>query len=287
VELFVDDGCGRRRFSGVGVSDPARPGALLVPVQIGHDLAGGTIGLAGKGLPAGGTGLELSLVPDLLADVAGMVAFLDRVTGGDAASGEPFEPWCYEALVALGRNARGRGDETIAGQWFRQAAAADPGRTMAMALAGGSREERPGWRAIPVEARFAHGLRLTGCLVGAEGPRPGSRWPIRMTWEVPPDQPNLKLTWVWVHLLDASGQRALMSGYKLLADLGVPPGDDRREGCAPGLDIPPGLPPGRYRIKAGLYLPTQERRIDVREASVPHGREDLDLGFIDVAAPSP
>ncbi len=285
LEVVLDDSCGRRRFSAAATVDPARPRAVSVPLWIGHDLVGGTIGLAGDALPAGGEGLRVSLVPDALADVAATVAFLDRVSGAPDQPSEPFHPVWYETLLALGESACSRGGEPAAREWFRRAASADPARTAAASLAAGNRDGHPGWRQIGVVAEFESGPRLTGCLVGADPPHPGVRWPFRMTWEIPPERLNLKLPWVWVHLFDDAGKRALMTGYPLRLDLAVPPADDRRETCVEGIDIPPDLPPGRYRIKAGLYVPTQERDVDLRQASVPHGREDLDLGFVNVGAP--
>jgi hypothetical protein len=104
--------------------------------------------------------------------------------------------------------------------------------------------------ALPLEARFGAGLALRGVTLE----RAGGRITVTPAWDVraaPAGDYH-----VFVHLIDAQGRR--------VAQLDAPPGG----GDAPPtgswqagqqiavplpLDLPPGLPPGAYRLTLGLY----------------------------------
>jgi hypothetical protein len=54
-----------------------------------------------------------------------------------------------------------------------------------------------------------------------------------------------------------------------------------------GLLIPPGIPPGGYRLVAGMYLPATGERLPVLEAQGETGEDSVFLARIRVVAPEP
>jgi 4-amino-4-deoxy-L-arabinose transferase-like glycosyltransferase len=118
--------------------------------------------------------------------------------------------------------------------------------------------------ATPLPARFGEGLRLRGVTLEREA----RRIVLTPSWDVRAPLPGDYIA--FVHLIDTSGAR--------VAQVAVAPGGGDAPATSewqPGqqiavplpLDLPPGLPPGEYRLTLGLFDAASGARLPLAEGS--------------------
>jgi hypothetical protein len=284
-EIVVRDACGGviRRIAAAPPAAPTPPGSADATREFALEVEGSRTSwsLEIAAAPRGGipAGLTVSVRPDVLATVAGRVGLLRRLLGREA-SGSPGR-LDYEALLSAGDAARVRGEHGLAGELYRQAAAAAPDRPGARErLAGGSVPPRR-----PIGARFSGGVELLSFAIDPSDSRPGGSVGVRLEWRLPADLERPDRIAVWFHALDGGGKTLFQWDRPLLAGACSSPEDDRVQPRFARIPIPPGVPPGSYELRAGLWLPSRETRVRVLEAAVPHDHRSLSLGTVAVAAP--
>ncbi|MFN3761903.1 MAG: hypothetical protein ACK4WK_01720, partial [Anaerolineae bacterium] len=135
---------------------------------------------------------------------------------------------------------------------------------------------------IAVRAQFGPEILLRGYAVG-EGPfAPGDVVPVTLFWEADAPPGRYK---VFLHLLDEGGKLVAQNDAEPRGDLSPTfiwsVGEritDRH-----GVYLPPDLPPGRYRLRGGMYRVDTGERLPLSLEGMPAG-DSLELGEVVVRA---
>jgi len=106
-----------------------------------------------------------------------------------------------------------------------------------------------------VVATVGHELALEGYEISASELQPGAQLEVSLFWRAL-EAPRTAYT-VFLHLIGPDGQRVAQRDELLLGGFYQPTVWPREEMVTDRhlLELPAGLPPGRYRLEAGLYLP--------------------------------
>ncbi|MGB9777208.1 MAG: glycosyltransferase family 39 protein [Anaerolineae bacterium] len=131
---------------------------------------------------------------------------------------------------------------------------------------------------VAVRARFGQEILLQGYAIG-EGPfAPGDVVPVTLFWEADAPPGRYK---VFLHLMDEEGNLVAQNDAEPRGDLSPtfiwPVGErviDRH-----GVYLPPDLPPGRYRLKVGMYRLDTGERLPLTLDGGPAG-DSLELGEV-------
>ena len=143
------------------------------------------------------------------------------------------------------------------------------------ALASTRRFDAPALDAV-IGVNFDGFLRLLGVNLPSQPARPGQPWRVTLAWQaLTPPAADLGS---FVQLLDANG--------RLRSQANRPPGDRPTSAWLPGevvattydLDLPADLPPGAYRLIAGLYDPDRSGLPRLRVQ--PSGQDVVELAHI-------
>jgi hypothetical protein len=131
---------------------------------------------------------------------------------------------------------------------------------------------------------FAGSIRLVGVTLPTTAIPAGSGVSVSLGWHAE-DRPEISYT-VFVHLVRNAGEAPLAQSDSVPEDGKQPtndwlPGDDVVDNHQ--IAVPAGLPPGQYRLIAGLYDATTGRRATVTGAST--DGQTVDLGIVTVIAP--
>ncbi len=132
----------------------------------------------------------------------------------------------------------------------------------------------------PMQVNLADTIRFLGYTADPETVRAGEMVRLVLFWQA--QQPVAGDYTVFIHLRDAGGGNVAQQDHQpfngALPTSQWPPGQTIREESR--LAIPPGVPPGRYHLKVGLYLlSTLERLPVVGDTS---GENAIELGTITV-----
>jgi uncharacterized membrane protein len=127
----------------------------------------------------------------------------------------------------------------------------------------------------PSDAQFEGGIHLTALAIAPTTARPGDGLRVQMTWQAESLQARDLL--LFAHLLDQNG--------KIVAQFDGPPTatpTSTWQADVPQIGrfaviIPPGTPPGSYRLVAGLYDPANGARLNIA------GADNLTLAALRVA----
>ena len=144
--------------------------------------------------------------------------------------------------------------------------------------------------AVKLDVTFADQLRLRGysLIPFAGGPRPGGTLPISLFWE---PLASLEATdyVVFLHLTLPDDPRPLAQTDGRPMEEGQPTSrwtqplsqlhDDRT------IPLPPGLAPGRYVLRLGLYRAADGERVDAESSSAPVMDDAVVLGEVEILAP--
>jgi hypothetical protein len=133
----------------------------------------------------------------------------------------------------------------------------------------------------PLDARAGDALVLRGYARPGGPAQPGDVLPIMLLWE-PGAAPPAAYK-VFVHLVDAQGQ---IVGQNDLPLAGTPAAAGQAAQHLHGLLVPPGLAPGTYRLRAGVYLADSGARLPLTTANGAPA-EWVDLGEVQIVASSP
>jgi hypothetical protein len=149
---------------------------------------------------------------------------------------------------------------------------------------GTAAQAPPAAPTVPSNALLGGSIELVGHAL-PEGPwRPGDIVPLTLFWtgRAPLDQDYQ----VFVHLLDGNGQ--LVAQTDSAPAGGMRPTGSWAEGeqiaDRHGLLLPAGLPPGKYELRAGMYLPAGDR-LPVQDAAGNPLGDSLSLGQLEISAP--
>jgi hypothetical protein len=211
--------------------------------------------------------------------VRGRLDLLRRLSG-EPAAGEP-DPADTEAFLAAGDLATRRGAKEAAAALYRQAAVADPKSSAARERLDGPPALAP---PTTVGARFDNGIELVSCRLDRRESRPGEAVELRLVWRIPENLARIDRLSVWVHAVDPGGRTVFQGDHALLEDLRVEADAGREEPCSHRLAIPLLTPPGDYELRAGLWTPIRETRVDLVEAGRPHDRHGAAVGTLTVTA---
>ncbi len=143
----------------------------------------------------------------------------------------------------------------------------------------------PGEPQVTVRARFGPEIHLHGYALGKGPFAPGDVVPVTLFWEADAPPGRYK---VFLHLLDEGGNLVAQNDAEPRGDLSPTfiwsVGEvvtDRH-----GVYLPPDLPPGRYRLKAGMYRVDTGERLPLSLDGAPAG-DSLELGAVVVSSPHP
>jgi hypothetical protein len=146
---------------------------------------------------------------------------------------------------------------------------------------------RPHIMALPrpghaLEARLGNEVQLLGYDASPEQPAPGTALKLMLYWRALSRMDESYS--VFVHLVDEQGRIWAQSdntpGQGQIPTTSWLPGEVIND--AYQLDLPPALPPGDYRLLAGMYDPLSKARLPVRVSSGDNS-DTIDLGTITIA----
>lgn len=133
---------------------------------------------------------------------------------------------------------------------------------------------------------FGRGISLVSAAIDGSMLHPGGSVGLRMAWLLEPGSPAPDPVAVWVHAMAADGRTAFQGDHPLTDDLRCPPAGEGLEGGYPvRFTIPEGTPPGRYELRAGLWMPNRRSGIGLRKATLPHGGTFVTIGTVTVTPP--
>jgi len=194
--------------------------------------------------------------------------------------------WASTLAQRAKRIAAEENDLTRAVTWMREAVAAYPNhrpgiqKLAAWLRESGNEEEARVWEeqasamwtpSVRAEAEFAGGARLIGVFLDPAAVRPGQTFSLRCYWTCPPEV-QTELLAAFVHFVGQEGM--FQDDHVLLQDAEV--------GFQPfpevfveerSVAVPPGTPPGDYRMRIGLYSRMGTgKRVRVRTGLEQHRR---------------
>ena len=228
---------------------------------------------------AGLTVHRIALTPDVLATVLGWKKILDLVSGGPAVDAAE-EPMAFDVLMALGDHASASNNTVQALENYSAAARARPESLLPATRLAPIRKDalpNPSWHDIPVNARFANGLRLMTARLRETEVSRGASIGLNLYWDT--DQPieDAEDLIVWVHFTDASGKVLFYGDHDLRHDFQLTPNPTLVNTHFMEVAVPAKVPPGRYRIALGVYRPLLRERIRISGSSIPATRTSLEL----------
>ena len=141
----------------------------------------------------------------------------------------------------------------------------------------------------PPIARFANGVALQRIdfEIQQDGSGHHDRCALRIHWTLPDAFTDPQQYAVWIHINDPDGDTVIQGDHSFRDALSRTHSDGAPQPCWHTIDLPAGLEPGTYTIRGGLYRPAHRRRINIQEATIPHGRRHLVLGTLQVKADAP
>ncbi|MCS7179065.1 MAG: glycosyltransferase family 39 protein [Anaerolineae bacterium] len=135
---------------------------------------------------------------------------------------------------------------------------------------------------VAVRAHFGPEILLHGYTVGAGPFAPGDVLPVTLFWEATAPPGRYK---VFLHLLDAAGRLVAQNDAEPRGDLSPTFiwSVGERVTDRHGVYLPPELPPGRYRLVAGMYRTDTGERLPIVQDGTPAGDAlELDIVTVDI-----
>ncbi len=207
------------------------------------------------------------------ADETRMARDLDRLMGQHRLA------W-YVAYQGLG-GTQGRNIEDYLTRGYYLALDEWYGDTRLLLYAGPHAPQQPTRR---LKARLGDHIQLTGYSLGREAVPAGDVLPLTLYWRATVQVAESYK--VFVHLLDGA-ERVVAQRDTVPVGGARPtntwqPGEDVADNY--GVFIPPGTPPGEYRVEVGMYSPSTGVRLPVQVEGQPAGHRLL-LGTVRLRAP--
>ncbi len=147
------------------------------------------------------------------------------------------------------------------------------------AIAPDAAEPRP---APAVAVRFGRELELTGAALPLVV-RSGETVTVRYDWRALSRMRQDYWAFVHVHGEHRWINEDHVLGVVTFGTSRWSPGEEVRESLA--LTVPPGTPPGSYRVKIGVWFPSTGKRLRVTAADRPQSPHDVELGTLTVVPP--
>jgi 4-amino-4-deoxy-L-arabinose transferase-like glycosyltransferase len=187
-------------------------------------------------------------------------------------------------FLVLGDPAGGEVDN-LAQEWLNQhafMAGHEWADSLQLLIYGTTEEAAPAAPAVTVGVGFGDAIELIGYDLPVGPWQPGDVVPLTLLWQ---GQGQVEEDYsVFVHLLDGSGQPLAQVDSAPVG--GSRPTSGWREGETivdrHGLLLPDDLPPGKYELHMGLYLPATGERLPVRDAKGNVLGDSLSLGWLQV-----
>ncbi|MFA5042477.1 MAG: glycosyltransferase family 39 protein [Kiritimatiellia bacterium] len=130
---------------------------------------------------------------------------------------------------------------------------------------------------IPVSVRFKGGVRLIGARLSADVVRRGDPLGVGFDWRFETAGIPLERLVVFVHFVDQAGRIAFQADYRLADCLRFPRLPERAGPFDNEVRAPADVKTGRYSVRMGIYDSDTGDRYDVRDGTVPHGKNDVHL----------
>ncbi len=248
--------------------------------------------------PAGLSAFTVELVriqPDPVAGVEALKTVY-RLIKDDAVEAASHEPFAYEFLMAGGAALERNGRTAEAFERYEAALQARPNAARPLerleAMKAGLAPDQ--WRRVKAQVEafaavrgrgagcrtdtvFRNGVRITRVALRETVVKPGGS--IGFNAYATLDKPfeGVEGTVVWVHLVAPDGKIVAQIDHDLAGDLMLRPDADSNPPYFREFTLSPGLPPGEYAIRMGLYVPSERRRFAIASSALPHKQASLTL----------
>lgn len=244
---------------------------------------------------------KMAIRPDIEATLASYSDLQSFLRGIHKDTGRAERFW-YEPLLGYANQLAKEGDTSRAREFYLAAINASPNRRVALERLltlsgdGGDMPENfitlsnlykniaPQHVMHPSPARFATGVDLTGYQLSATKVKAGDSIGILTHWNPEKLNRNVRRQAAWLHFIPEGQKQAVFQGDQPLLRL-IRANRLDEDKLLPGLieiQVPPETPPGRYKVKTGIWIPSQRKRIKVTEAAVEHDRRSVVLTTIEV-----
>jgi len=136
---------------------------------------------------------------------------------------------------------------------------------------------------VPASVRLANGFRLSGYALQQNTVRRGDVLRMNLFWDAPDFRLPIHRYAAWIHGIPEDQSTALFFGDRSLKHvLAIPLQSAHSDAYYIDVLIPEDIPPGVYRIKTGLWIPSHRRNIRVRESDLPFDKRGVFIGEIKV-----
>jgi hypothetical protein len=134
-------------------------------------------------------------------------------------------------------------------------------------------------------ASFQGGIRLMGYRVKRLNGRAGETLGLNLYWMPPVSLDRVRNCVVWMHFVDREGRTAFQGDHELLRELHRPVDDESPNPELMPISIPPGVVPGEYRVRVGLYRSDEGKRLPVLKSGLAREAKGVVLPFTFIVLP--
>lgn len=225
---------------------------------------------------------RISIRPDHEATLHAYAGLMQVLSGDTDAITGISRLW-YAPLLALGDAMISAGQTDQARDVFLLATQAAPMRREARSRIDPALAPDPASGLQPVHARFKNGAVLTHAQTTPHQLKAGEALEVTLHWRVPKLKRSIWREAIYLQGIPSGQKAAVFFGdAHLIEGLKMSAFDDSVHPPRITINIPPETPPGTYDLVAGLWVPSQKRRIQIKTADAPFSRRGVLIATIEV-----
>jgi hypothetical protein len=133
-------------------------------------------------------------------------------------------------------------------------------------------------------ATFDASIHLIQANVDKGKATPGGHLDVLLVWWTTESVTRPDRHSIWIHVVNENGMMVAQYDQGLSSYLREIRPDPRGPPLMDRIALPDSIPPGRYEVRVGVWIPSQRNRSDVTSASLPHTRRFVVIDTIDVSA---